>query len=97
MFLPIDRCESCHFKFSREAGYFFGCIFPVLPILSLPVAGAFAAVAYFGLRMEIDQVVLATLVGAGVGFFGLFRTSVRIFISVDLAMNPPRSEEFRFE
>jgi hypothetical protein len=47
--------------------------------------------------MEIDQVVLATLVGAGVGFFGLFRTSVRIFISVDLALNPPRSEESRIE
>jgi len=93
IFLPLEYCSVCGFKFNREPGYLSGCFFPILPIIALFVAALFAATAYFILKLDPDEIVVATLLGAVVGFIIFFRTAIAIFIAIDHAIHPTENKE----
>ena len=83
IFLPVRECSVCKFHFEREAGYYFGCVFPILPILSLFPAVFFTAISYFIFHMEPNEVAIAAISGALFGFIVLFRLAVAIYIAID--------------
>ncbi|MCW3101324.1 MAG: hypothetical protein JWL77_6942 [Chthonomonadaceae bacterium] len=89
LFVPVRNCASCGFHFEREPGYYFGSVFPILPILSLFPAISFAALSYFALDMEADAVAGAAVFGALFGFVVFFRLSIAIYISIDHSISAP--------
>ena len=91
IFLPVRTCPNCGFRFEREAGYYFGCVFPILPILSLFPAIIFAAVSYFYFKMEPNEVAFSAVLGALFGFIIFFRLSVAIYIAIDHSISADES------
>jgi hypothetical protein len=89
LLLPLEECGSCRFKYSREPGYYFGVVTPVLPILSLMTGALFAATAFFLIRTDLDGVLAAGAFGIAVGFAGFFRTAIALYIALDHAIAPP--------
>ena len=88
-FFPVKDCSFCGFHFEREAGYYFGCVFPILPVLAIFPAVIFAAVSYFALKMEPGEVAIAAVCGAMFGFLFFIRLAIAIYIAVDHAVCPP--------
>ena len=86
--LPVKECGNCKFHFEREPGSYFGCVFPILPILSLFPAIAFSVFSYFYLAMEPNAVAEAAIFGAAFGFLFFFRVSVAIYIAIDHSICP---------
>ena len=83
IFLPVAECAHCKFHFEREAGYYFGCVFPVLPVLSLGPALIFTAIAYFYFGLEGTELATIAVFGALFGFVVFFRLAVKIYIAID--------------
>jgi len=92
IFIPLEACEHCQFRFSREPGYYFGCFTPILQILSVWCGAIVAAVSYFVFHADVESVVVAALFGIMGGFLLFFRTSIAMFIAIDHAINPPDSD-----
>ncbi|MDR3606391.1 MAG: hypothetical protein P4M08_03310 [Oligoflexia bacterium] len=91
IFLPLKKCSACGFRFSRQPGYYFGAVTPILPILALMTGTIFAGVSYFGLHQELDAVIMSGATGVILGFILLFRTAIAIYIALDHAVDPPES------
>ncbi len=92
LFIPLEACTACSFRFSREPGYYFGVVTPVLPILALMTGVFFAGVAHFAFHREIDTVLSAGFVGVFIGFFLFFRTSIAVYVAFDHAVDPPKRD-----
>ena len=90
IFLPVKECSVCKFHFEREPGYYFGCVFPILPILSLGPAILFPAICYFYFNMDLNSVAVSSVLGALFGFVVFFRLSVAIYIAIDHSISPPK-------
>jgi len=91
LFLPLESCPVCHFRFAREPGYYFGVLSPALPILSIGAGAIVAGIAYFGFGRDIDTTLIAGASGVALGFFGFCRTAIAIYIAIDHAIDPPKS------
>jgi len=89
IFVPVRECSVCKFHFERETGYYFGCVFPILPILSIFPAVVFAGISYFYFGMESDAVAASAVFGALFGFVFFFRLAIAIFISIDHSISTP--------
>ena len=81
--IPVRKCENCGFHFERDSGYYFGCVFPILPSLSIFPSAVFAAISYFYLAMEPNEVAMSTALGAIFGFIVFFRLAVALYIALD--------------
>lgn len=93
LFLPLEHCEVCHFRFGRQPGYYLGVITPILPILALVTGAIFSGITYFGFHQEIETVLAWGAVGVGIGFAGFFRTAVAVYVAIDHAIDPPKRVE----
>jgi len=88
--VPPERCNHCSFQFSREPGYYFGVLTPLLPIFSLATGLVFIGIYYFALHPEeASQLLLPGAIGTAIGFVLFFRPAIAIYISLDHAIDPP--------
>lgn len=90
---PAKSCRYCRFVYRREAGYFFGAIIPVLPILSL-LTGALIAGAYYVVArpVEVEDALPYGAMGVALGFISLYRVAIAIYIAFDHTIDPPSVE-----
>lgn len=92
LFVPLERCDACAFRFGRQPGYYFGVVTPILPILALATGGVFAGVAYFGLEQDLQSVLAWGAAGIAAGFFLFFRTAIAVYVALDHAIDPPKND-----
>lgn len=91
-----ERCSGCGFRFERETGYFLGSIY-----VNYGAAVLLALVLHLAMQYlwHVDALLQSVLIGGVVACFGLyfFRWARALWLAFDLAIDPPRPEEFARE
>ena len=90
-FMPALKCNKCSFKFGREPGYYFGILTPTLSFLALGIGVVFALTALLVVGRDLSAILLSGGVGVALGVVFCFRTAIAVYISIDHAIDPPKS------
>ncbi len=90
-----ERCPSCGYYFLRESGYFLPHVAIGYGVTVAVALGVWPLLRYV-FRVKSDAAILATMIGAGLGFGVWFvRYAKMLWLALDLTLHPPASEDFQ--